>query len=239
VGWSGRLAIAISGMVAVIQPATAAPPKLEFERVSPQSVRLTWPAAERDWVIEGAADPLHWSTVLAAPQLEGSRIALVLPLHEPARFWRLRAQHTSGVAGGRNFLRDSQDEAGGWGGEARILHSAAAMEALLARALAPHPPPRALQRQVRQRVAAAWERRPPTLRERFAGLLRLPAYQRAWAAVAALAVIAVVAALALPAGEGLPVVGTVVGKTETIAAALAAVAVITILAAWFVHKHKR
>ena len=114
----------------------------------------------------------------------------------------------------------------------------ARVEALLARTLTPHPPPENLRRQVRKQVAAAWKQRPLTLGQRLQGLLRMPAYQRAWASVAALAVVAVVAALTLPS-SGVPVAGTVVGKAETIAAALAAVAVIAIVAAWFLHKHRR
>ncbi len=113
----------------------------------------------------------------------------------------------------------------------------AQVEALLARTLAPQPPPENLRRQVRKRVAAAWERRPLTLRQRVRGLLRMPVYQRAWAAVAALAALAVVAALLLPS-TGAPVVGTVMGKAETVAAALVAVAVILIVVAWFIHKHR-
>jgi len=111
------------------------------------------------------------------------------------------------------------------------------VEALLARTITPHPPPERLRRQVRREVATAWERRPLTLGQRVQGLLRMPAYQRAWISVAALAVIAIVAALALPSG-GVPVAGTVVGKAETVAAALAALAVITIVVAWFLHKRR-
>ena len=114
----------------------------------------------------------------------------------------------------------------------------AQMEALLARTLTPHPPPESLRRQVRKQVATVWEQRPLTLGQRVQALLRMPAYQkRAWVSVAALAVFAVVAALVLPSG-GVPVAGTVVGKAETIAAALAAVALIAIIVVWFLHKHK-
>ncbi|HOT90807.1 MAG TPA: hypothetical protein PLJ78_04230 [Anaerolineae bacterium] len=113
----------------------------------------------------------------------------------------------------------------------------ARVETLLARTIAPQPPPESLRRQVRKQVAAAWERRPLTLGQRVRRLLRMPAYQRAWASVAALALVAVVAALAVPS-NGVPVAGTVVGKTETVAAALVALAVIAIVIAWIVHKHR-
>lgn len=112
----------------------------------------------------------------------------------------------------------------------------ARVEALLARTLTPHPPPEDLRRQVRRRVAAEWEQRPLTLRERVAGLLRMPARQRAWASVAALAIVAVVAALATPS-SGVPIAGTVVGKAETVAAALAAVAIIAVVV-WLLHRHR-
>jgi len=108
----------------------------------------------------------------------------------------------------------------------------AQVEALLARALAPHPPPESLRRQVRKQVAATWEQQPPTLRERLAGLLRMPARQRAWVSVAALAVVAVVAALVAPSG-GVPIAGTVVGKAETVAIALAACAGLALIVVWF------
>jgi len=113
----------------------------------------------------------------------------------------------------------------------------ARVEALLAKTLASRPPPEDLRRQVRRQIAAEWERRPLTLRQRLTGLLRAPTTRRAWAAVAALAVVAVVAAVVLPSG-GVPVAGTVVGKAETVAAALAALAVIVIIVAWFLHKHR-
>jgi len=108
----------------------------------------------------------------------------------------------------------------------------ARIEALLARTLTPHPPPESLRRQVRKQVAATWDRQPPTLRERVAGLLRMPAHQRAWVSVAALAVVAVVAALAAPSG-GVPIAGTVVGKAETVAIALAACAGLALIVVWF------
>lgn len=112
----------------------------------------------------------------------------------------------------------------------------ARVEALLARTLTPHPPPENLRRQVRRRVAAEWEQRPLTLRERLAGLLKMPPRQRAWASVAALAVVAVVAALAAPS-SGVPIAGTVVGKAETVAAALAVVAVVAVVG-WLLYKHR-
>ena len=108
----------------------------------------------------------------------------------------------------------------------------ARVEALLARALTPHPPPENLRRQVRKQVATAWEQQPLTLRERLAGLLKMPARQRAWASVVALAVIAVVAALATPSG-GVPIAGTVVGKAETVAIALAACTALVLIVVWF------
>ncbi|MBN2394494.1 MAG: hypothetical protein JXR84_27420 [Anaerolineae bacterium] len=108
----------------------------------------------------------------------------------------------------------------------------ARVEALLARTLAPHPPPENLRRQVRRRVAAEWEQQPLTWRERFTGLLKVSTRQRAWAAVAALAVVAVVAALVAPSG-GVPVAGTVVGKAGTVAIALAACAGLALIIAWF------
>lgn len=114
----------------------------------------------------------------------------------------------------------------------------ARVEALLARTITSRSPPESLRRQVRKHVATAWEQRPLTLGQRVQRVLRMPAYQRAWVSVAALAVVAVVVALALPSG-GVPVAGTVVGKAETIAVALAAVALIAIVIAWFVHRHRR
>ncbi|HOU11969.1 MAG TPA: hypothetical protein PKZ84_02550 [Anaerolineae bacterium] len=117
-------------------------------------------------------------------------------------------------------------------------YSDARVEALLGRTLAPHPPPESLRRRVRQQVAAEWERRPLSLRQRLGGLLRAPTYRQTWAAVAALAIIAVVAALVLPS-SGVPVAGTVLGKGEAVAAALTVVAVIAIVVAWLVHKHRQ
>lgn len=114
----------------------------------------------------------------------------------------------------------------------------ARVEALLARTLAPQPPPESLRRQVRKQVAVAWERRPLTVGQRVQAWLRALIYQRAWATVAALAVVAVVATLILPSG-GLPVAGTVVGKTGAVVAALAAAAVIALVVAWLLHKHRQ
>lgn len=114
----------------------------------------------------------------------------------------------------------------------------ARVEALLARTLAPQPPPEHLRRQVRKQVAAAWERRPLTMGQRVQAWLRVSMYQRAWGTVAALAVVAVVAALILPSG-GVPVAGTVMGKTGAVVAVLAVVALIAIVVAWFLHKHRK
>jgi len=113
----------------------------------------------------------------------------------------------------------------------------ARVEALLAQVLAPHPPPESLRRQVRKQVATAWERRPLTVGQRVLVWLRAPLYQRAWAAVAALAVVAVVAALALPS-EGVPVAGTMVGKTGAVVATLATGAIVAIVVAWLLRKHR-
>ena len=110
-------------------------------------------------------------------------------------------------------------------------------EALLARTLVSPPPPESLRRRVRKQVATAWERRPLTVGQRVQAWLRVSMHQRAWATVAALAVVAVIATLILPS-EGVPIAGTVVGKTGAIVAALAAVAVIAIVVAWFLHKHR-
>lgn len=112
------------------------------------------------------------------------------------------------------------------------------VEALLARTLIPHPPPETLRRQVQRQVAAEWDQRPLTVGQRLQALLRAPTYQRAWVSVAALAVIAVVATLVLPSG-GVPIAGTVVGKTETIAVTLAAVAVIAIVIGCLIHIRRR
>lgn len=120
------------------------------------------------------------------------------------------------------------------GGQAQVD---AQVEALLARALAPQPPPQDLRHKVQREVTKAWDRRPPTMRERVGALLKMPVYQRTWAAVAALAAVAVVAALIAPSG-GLPVAGTVIGKAGTVAAILATVAVIAIIVAWYLHKHR-
>lgn len=110
-----------------------AAPVLQIAPSTPASVRLSWDAMERDWVLEGAPGPLGWSTVLTAPKLEGNEIALTLPATRPSYFWRLRAQQTSGAAGGRNFLRDSQGNGGIWGagGASAILQSAASLESLM------------------------------------------------------------------------------------------------------------
>ncbi len=110
------------------------------------------------------------------------------------------------------------------------------VEALLARTLAPHPPPENLRRQVQQRVATAWERRPLPLRQRVEGLLRAPLYRRAWVPVAALAVVAVALGLIFPSG-GVPVVGTALGQTETVVIVLAAVALVVVIV-WFTHKRR-
>ena len=110
------------------------------------------------------------------------------------------------------------------------------VESLLVRTIAPHPPPESLRRQVRKQVATAWEQRPLTLGQRAKRLLRMPVYQKAWASVAALAVVAVIAALVLPS-SGVPVAGTMVGKAETVAAALVVVAIIAVVG-WIFHKHR-
>ena len=47
-------------------------------------------------------------------------------------------------------------------------------EALLARTLVSHPPPEFLRRQVRKRVAEAWDRRPLSLHQRLEGFFRRP-----------------------------------------------------------------
>ncbi len=121
-----------------------------------------------------------------------------------------------------------------WGAQA---DTEVQVEALLARTLAPHPPPENLRRQVRKQVTAAWERRPLTVGQRVQAWLRVSMYQKTWAAVAALVVVAVVAALILPS-SGVPVAGTVVGKTEAVVTVLATVAIIAIVVAWFLHKHR-
>ncbi len=110
------------------------------------------------------------------------------------------------------------------------------VEALLARTLTPNPPPESLRRQVHKRVAAEWERRPLTLSQRLQGLLRMPVYRRAWVSIAALAVVAIVAALTLPSG-GVPVAGTVVGKSGVILALLVVCAV-GVGIVWFVYKRR-
>jgi hypothetical protein len=109
------------------------------------------------------------------------------------------------------------------------------VEVLLARTLTPHPPPESLRCRVLRQVAAEWDRRPLTVGQRLQGVLRAPTYRRAWVSVAALAIVAIVAALVLPSG-GVPIAGTVVGKMETVAIALAACALIAVVA-WFIHKH--
>jgi len=106
------------------------------------------------------------------------------------------------------------------------------VEALLAQVLTPHPPPESLRRQVRKQVKIAWEQRPLPLSQRVQGLLRMPAYQRAWVSIAALAVVAVVAALVLPSG-GVPVAGTMMGKAETVAIVLAICAGLALIVFWF------
>ncbi|MCU0782022.1 MAG: hypothetical protein MUF04_13100, partial [Akkermansiaceae bacterium] len=124
--------MAVGGWLVFSLPLPAASPILEINRPSPNAVRLAWPAAERNWVVEGGTDLARMVTVLSAPRIEGDRIALTLPATEPAFFWRLRSQVTAGAAGGRNFLRDSQNDAGQWGvaGQASVLYSAGALEAL-------------------------------------------------------------------------------------------------------------
>jgi hypothetical protein len=87
-------------------------------------------------------------------------------------------------------------------------------EALLARTLVSRPPPESLRRQVRQRVAEAWDRRPLSLQQRLEGWFRAPSYRWAWGAVAALALIAVGAALIAPAN--MPVAGTAIGEAGTV-----------------------
>lgn len=123
----------VGGLAAVILPLPAATPILEINRVETHAVRLAWPTAERNWVVEGGTDMSRMATVLTAPQFEGDRIALTLAMTEPAFFWHLRALETSGVPGGRNFLRDSQVYSGAWGmaGEIRALHTTAALDALI------------------------------------------------------------------------------------------------------------
>jgi hypothetical protein len=93
-------------------------------------------------------------------------------------------------------------------------HKEAETEVLLARTLASRPPPESLRRQVRQRVAEAWDRRPLSLQQRLEGLFRAPAYRWAWGAVAALALVAVSAALIAPAN--MPVAGTAIGDAGTV-----------------------
>ncbi len=83
-------------------------------------------------MVEGSGDFMDWDTDLIAPEMAGNEIALTRPRPGQAYFWRLRAQETSGVAGGRNFLRDSQSRAGSWspGGGGVTLASSQALEGL-------------------------------------------------------------------------------------------------------------
>lgn len=109
------------------------PPVLRGAFVPPQAVRLAWDAEGPECVLEGSANLVQWDTILLAPQLVGNKIALTVPEPDKAFFWRLRTQKTSGMAGGRNFLRNSQGGSGGWGAgsETAILASACVLDTLL------------------------------------------------------------------------------------------------------------
>ena len=109
------------------------PPVLRGAFVPPQAVRLAWDAAGPECVLEGSVDLVRWDTILSAPQLVDGKIALTVPEPDPAFFWRLRIQKTSGMAGGRNFLRNSQGDSGAWGtgSETAILFSASVLDTLL------------------------------------------------------------------------------------------------------------
>lgn len=113
---------------------------------------------------------------------------------------------------------------------------------MLARALAPQPPPAHLRSRVRRCVSAEWSKPRATLGQRLrdlAGPLGQPRYRWAWAAVAALAVVAIAAALILPIGPG-QTVGTAVGEIDATALViiLALLAAVGAVAAWIASRRR-
>ena len=80
---------------------------------------LSWDQSARDWVLQEnlfLEDPTQWSTRLQAPILQGPQLEQVYSIADlsDSVFFRLKAQKTSGVAGGINFLRDSQNPSTGF-----------------------------------------------------------------------------------------------------------------------------
>jgi len=108
---------------------------LDIRVANNQSVQVDWDQGTTNYVVQQGTDLVLWDTVLKAPSLVGSNIVLTLnfPDGVPSLFLRLFAQETSGVAGGLNFLRDSQLPSGTWGSVANTMmrDTTAALQALL------------------------------------------------------------------------------------------------------------
>lgn len=117
----------------------SAAPMLGIEHPATDTARLSWPSADRDWVLQATptlTEPDSWRTVLFSPSLAGGTFSLQLALPSGSRsyFFRLLQQVTSGTLGGLNFLYDSQASDGTWGAAdgTQIRDTAAAIEALMA-----------------------------------------------------------------------------------------------------------
>ncbi len=127
-------------VLAVAVPGVAiAAPVLSLQRPAPDNAQLTWPSADRDWVVQGTptlTDSDSWKTVLYSPSLAGGNfsLTLALPSGSISYFFRLHQQVTSGTLGGLNFLYDSQNAYGAWGDAAGtpVRDTAAAIDALKA-----------------------------------------------------------------------------------------------------------
>jgi len=108
---------------------------------------------------------------------------------------------------------------------------------ILARTLAPKPPPAGLRRKVRRCVAETWEQQRPLL-QRLSELLNSlgrPRQRWAWATAAALIVAAVAAVLLLPQGP-LEISGTATGHAGLAAWAGILVLAGILLALWIVRR---
>jgi len=106
------------------------------------------------------------------------------------------------------------------------LPALASAVGVLSRTLSPQPPPDALRRRLKQRVAVEWRRQHPSLARQLLSAFARPVRQRAWVAAAmALVLVVAVAALLLP-GSTPEITATAVGEGK-----VAVFAIATLLAA--------
>ena len=112
------LPVLLGGVALLSVSGVSAQVDLNIERAPSGELVLSWDQAERNWVLQenlSLIDPRQWNTRLQSPVLNGAQLEQVYDLAGLAdsRFYRLKAQKTTGVAGGINFLRDSQNPATG------------------------------------------------------------------------------------------------------------------------------